>query len=78
VDLRVTVTDVPENTTYHATAPSEFLFEIDPNEVGPQGQPLWEIIHWWDMSAMASMKSAAPGDGEESVTFGRLKAMYRD
>jgi hypothetical protein len=78
VDLRVLVTDVPENTTYVATAPSEFLFQIDPNEVGPEGQPLWEIIHWWDMSATAAARSAAPGSDETSVSFGRLKAMYRE
>jgi hypothetical protein len=78
VDLRVTVTGVPENTTYHATAPSEFLFQVDPGEVGPEGEVLWEIVHWWDMSNKAAMKPVAPGDGAESMTLGRLKAMYRD
>jgi hypothetical protein len=70
VDLRVTVTDVPENTTYHATAPVDFLFQIDPNEVGPQGQPLWEIIHWWDLWDR-------PGDLDESTSWGGIKALYR-
>jgi hypothetical protein len=72
VDLRVTVTDVPENTTFHATAPSEFLFQIDPNEVGPHGEQLWEIIHWWDLSAMNR-----PGNLVSPTTWGKIKTLYR-
>jgi hypothetical protein len=72
VDLRVTVTDVPENTTYHAAAPVEFLFRIDQNEVGPHGEQLWEIIEWWDVPYQQR-----PGDLVESTSWGSIKALWR-
>jgi hypothetical protein len=69
VDLRVTVVDVPENTTYHATAPVEFLFQIDPNEVGPHGEQLWEIIDWWDLRVTALRVP--------DISWGTIKALWR-
>jgi len=72
VDLRVTVTDVPENATYHAAAPVEFLFRIDPNEVGPHEEQLWEIIEWWDVFDVER-----PGELVEYTSWGSIKALYR-
>jgi hypothetical protein len=77
VDLRVTVVDTLEDLTYHATAPVEFLFQIDPGQVGTHGETLWEIIHWWDLRS-ANRAPVAPDLDELAVTFGELKAMYRD
>jgi hypothetical protein len=69
VDLRVTVVMTPENITYHATAPVEFLFQIDPSEVGPHGEQLWEIIHWWDLRVTALRV--------ENASWGSIKSLWR-
>ena len=71
-DLRVTESIM----TYFANAPQEFLFQIDPNEVGPQGQTLWEIIEWWDLAEEVDRSHDGPDEGER-VSFGALKARYR-
>ena len=34
---------------YIATAPSVFVFQTDPDEVGPRGEALWEILLWYDL-----------------------------
>lgn len=72
-DLRV---KVPGDLTYLANADQEFVFQIDPYETGPDDEPLWEIIDWWDLQETPYRRPVAE-DGEERVSFGLLKSMYR-
>ncbi|MFH1502258.1 MAG: hypothetical protein ABIG03_04350 [Candidatus Eisenbacteria bacterium] len=72
-DLRVTV---PNDLTYLANADQEFVFRIDPNETGPEGETLWEIIFWYDLQESPYRKPIVEDTGDR-VSFGHLKAMYR-
>jgi len=68
VDLRVRE---PFDMVYMATAPSVFLFRVDPDEVGPEGEDLWEIVQWYDLN------DEARGDTPVFPTsWGAIKAMY--
>jgi hypothetical protein len=71
VDLRVYVGE----TTYWANAGGTYLFDID-DEKGPDGETLYEIVQWQDVDKFGS-KAAVPGPGEEPVSVGELKAMFR-
>lgn len=71
IDLKVT----PDLTTFYANAPQQFIFRIDPLEVGPEGETLWEVIDWWDLKVDGGRLRDLPT--VEYVTFGRLKALYR-
>ena len=70
IDLRVAI---PPDLTLLADADQKFLFQIDPLEVGPAGETLYEIYEWHDLPALR--RDDAP-DGER-VTVSALKAMYR-
>ena len=71
-DLRVTI---PGDLTFLANADQEFIFQIDPNETGPSGERLYEIVRWEDKQRSGRM----PVDEEagELVSFGLIKALYR-
>jgi len=70
VDLRVRE---PIDLVFFATAPSVFLFRIDPDEVGAGGESLWEIVEWYDLN------DEARGDSPVLPTsWGAIKAMYLD
>ncbi len=72
-DLRVVIGD----WTLVANADQEFVFQIDPNETGPDGETLWEIVEWYDIKPPEA-RLVSDGDGQVvPTTFGRLKAMYR-
>ncbi len=71
VDLRVTVAG---DLTFYATAEQEFIFRIDPLEVGPEDETLYEIIDWWDLEVIGSFRDSPHS---EHVTFGGVKALYR-
>jgi hypothetical protein len=61
--------------TYLADANQEFVFQIDPDETGPNGETLWEIVEWYDIKPPTARPVV---DGDVMPTsFGRLKAMYR-
>ncbi len=66
VDLRVAVAG---DLTFCATAEQEFTFRIDPLEVGPEGETLYEIIDWWDLEDLNR-----PGG---SRSWGSIKALFR-
>lgn len=68
VDLRV---NCPDSLQYVATAPSIFLLAVDPDDTGPGGVPLWEILHWYDLD-----DNTACGRPVLPTTWGELKAMY--
>jgi len=70
VDLRVYI----GTTIYLATAPSLFEFRIDEDDVGPQGQQLWEIWRWYDLDD--EKRPVVPDPGTEIASFGRIKAGY--
>ena len=65
-DLRIWF---PNNLQLRADADIEFVFRIDPDETGPEGETLYEIIRWEDLSGEW-------GRSEES-SWGSIKAMYR-
>jgi hypothetical protein len=70
IDLRV---ELPPDLTLHAQAPAEFLFHVDPDSTGPNGEVPWEIWRQWDLSGPGS--DEAPGD-RKRTTWGVIKAMY--
>jgi hypothetical protein len=72
IDLRV---QLPPDLTLHAEAPAEFLFRVDPDEVGPDGEILWEIWKQWDRSSDGRND---PGEPDGRISLSRLKAMYRE
>ncbi|MFH1501450.1 MAG: hypothetical protein ABIG03_00240 [Candidatus Eisenbacteria bacterium] len=63
-DLRVTVLN---DLTYLANSDQEFVFRMDPDETGPDGETLWEIIDWYDLR----------DERVEDSTWGSVKSMYR-
>jgi hypothetical protein len=73
-DLFVSVEDPPD-LIYHANADQEFVFRIDPDETGPEGETLWEIIEWWDLQP-PERRDAGYGT-EVAISVGALKAIYR-
>jgi hypothetical protein len=64
-----------EGTDLRVTVIEEFIFRIDPLEVGPEGETLYEVIEWWDLEDSGGTLRVTPG--VERVTFGGLKALYR-
>jgi hypothetical protein len=70
VDLRV---NCPDSLQYVATAPSLFVLQVDPNEESATGEPLWEIVLWYDIDEEKSC-----GRPVMPTTWGELKAMFLD
>jgi uncharacterized protein YceK len=66
--LSVRVEDPPD-LTYFTTADQLFVFQVDPDEVGPAGETLWEIVDWFDLAE-------APGARVEPSSWGKIKTMY--
>ncbi len=71
VDLYVFL---PNDLTLWANAAAQYTFAEDPNETGPNGETLWEILEWKDIDDPA--RPAVPGDFEQ-VSFTELKAMFQ-
>jgi hypothetical protein len=71
VDLRI---QLPPDLTLHAEAPAEFLFRVDPDSTGPNGEILWEIWKQWDLSADGRDTRR---DGRSDTSWGAIKAMFR-
>jgi len=71
-DLRVTI----EDWILLANADQEFVFQLDPDETGPEGQDLWEIVLWSDLEEPDTPRGERD-ESVERVSFGRLKAMFR-
>jgi ketosteroid isomerase-like protein len=65
-DLRVLL---PPNLTLLADSRSEFVFQVDPDEIGHGGIALWEITSWSDGPGLDSLT--------EDSSWGRIKSMYR-
>jgi hypothetical protein len=72
IDLRV---QLPPDVTLHAHAPAEFLFRVDPDETGPDGEILWEIWRQWDLNEEGR---GDPLFSDGSVSLTRLKATFRE
>jgi hypothetical protein len=70
-DLRVTIGE----WTYLANADQEFVFQIDPNETGPSGQTLWEIVIWTDL--LPQPGRAIHDENTQRLSVGRIKALFR-
>jgi hypothetical protein len=63
-DLRVHIGD----WTFLMLQDQQFVFMIDPDETGPNGEVLWEIVEWRDLR---------PPDRVEDCSWGRIKSMFR-
>jgi len=61
--------------TYLATAPSMYQFRIDQDQVGPDGEQLWEIWRWQDLDETRG--SISSDETTRTITVGQLKAMFR-
>lgn len=71
IDLRVNVSG---GLTYLATSPSEFHIRVDQDQLGPEGETLWEIYLWYELGG------GARGDEDparEETSWGSVKALYR-
>jgi hypothetical protein len=75
VDLRVHMR--LNNLIYQATAPSLYELRID-DQVGPNGEPLWEICSWRDLDGGGGLRSASVPSDVEPVSLGVLKQMFRE
>lgn len=71
VDLRV---NLYTGLTYLATAPSEYRLRIA-DEVGPNGETLWEIYEWYDRE-IEDKRAAGQDPGLETVSLTELKSRY--
>lgn len=60
-DLRVTIGEL----IFLANADQQFVFRVDADETGPNGQTLWEIIEWHDLQC-----------GRHESSWGAIKSMY--
>jgi hypothetical protein len=74
VDLRV---QLPPDLTLHAAAPARFLFRVDQDQTGPNGEMLWEIWKQWDENEESrSEPGGDTGTGETTLT--KIKARFRE
>lgn len=74
-DLRVYIGEL----TLLADANQDFVFQIDPDETGENGETLWEVVEWFDLQGDTRGKELTDvsTEGAEPISFGRLKAMFR-
>jgi hypothetical protein len=77
VDLQVVVPppDGGENLILLANADQDYVFSVDPNETGPNGEDLWEVLEWWDLED-GSYRLPAGDSCDIRSTFGRIKARF--
>ena len=73
VDLWVNLND--GYVSYLADAPQHYLLRVDPDEVGPYGELMWEIYEWYDLDGEGR---GGGSDGRENDTWGGIKAMFRE
>lgn len=72
VDLRI---ELANDLTIRAAAPVEFWLRIDRDQVGRNGEILWEISRWYD----ASEGGCGSCSGcYEAASWGWVKALYLD
>ncbi|MBN2564145.1 MAG: hypothetical protein JXB46_00380 [Candidatus Eisenbacteria bacterium] len=62
--------------TYYANAPSEYRLRVDQDQVGPNGEQLWEVYEWSDLDN--TKRGALQDPGVENTTVAELKAKYLD
>jgi len=65
---------LPNDLTLWANAAAQYTFSEDPNETGPNGETLWEILKWEDIDDPA--RPTVPGDFE-LISITDLKASFR-
>ncbi len=75
VDLRVYIPIPGDDLILLATANNMFVFGVDPNEVGPNGETLWEVKEWHDLDERSG-SLVSEGSTAESTSVGRLKAGF--
>lgn len=79
---------LPHQLTLWANAAARFELFVDPDEIGPAGETLWEIARWHDIddparveeSSWGSIKAMyreSRGERVEESTWGGIKALYR-
>jgi hypothetical protein len=68
-DIRV---QLPPDLTLHAISPSDFVLQVDPDEVAHGGEILWEIVDWYDLPYEWST-----GREREDASWGMIKCLWR-
>ncbi len=63
-DLRVVI----GYWTYITSHEQEFVFMVDPDTTGPNGEALWEIVEWHEIDERSCL---------EDSSWGSIKALYR-
>jgi hypothetical protein len=63
---------LPNDLTYWANAGAAFLLRVNPDSTGPAGESTWEIAEWQDVNKFTGKR------GEESASWGRIKACFLD
>jgi len=48
VDVRIYIPIPGDVFILLVTGDQTFVLQVDPNELGPEGEALWEIAEWWD------------------------------
>jgi hypothetical protein len=65
--------------SYHASTPSHFHIRVDSDQVGPDGEVLYEIFEWHDTSPPPTRGSGSSQDPSvEAVTLAQLRALYAE
>ena len=54
---------------YVAQEGMTLLFHVDPDQVGPGGEELWDVLNWWDVDRFESSPV-------EPSTWGTIKALF--
>lgn len=65
-DLRL---DLFGGLAYVAQEGMTLLFHVDPDQVGPGGEELWDVLNWWDVDRFESSPV-------EPSTWGAIKAVF--
>jgi hypothetical protein len=71
-DLRV---DMPWDLVLHADKQCDFVIEVDPDETGHGGEPLWEITSWHDIP---DWTGRGPAPGREDTSWTGIKWVYHE
>jgi len=61
---------LPSELSFWAHQGSSFLFQVDPDESGPGGEDLWEIVEWYDVDLFQPQPV-------EPASWSRIKRLFR-
>lgn len=69
----------PSGMRLLADCGATYIFRVDTDETGDEGETLWEIVEWYDLDGWhgRSHTEARREETSEECTWGSIKAMYR-